>query len=122
MSSVADRTVVRGLGFGVGVPRGMLWSKNSSCTGLAAVAWVGATWTQYSRQLRVCPRAASVQPEPGVATGRVAMANRTVSAVGPSASLQVSGLWDVTPGGVQPHDAAIRLTNTSTMNWRTRQA
>jgi hypothetical protein len=26
----------------------------------------------------------------------------------------VSGLWDVTPGGVQPQDAAIRLTITST--------
>jgi hypothetical protein len=51
------------------------------------------------------------------------MAKRTVSAVGPSASLQASALWDVTPGSVQPHDAAIRLTNTSTtMNWRTRQA
>jgi hypothetical protein len=35
----------------------------------------------------------------------------------------VSGVWDVTPGGVQPHDAAIRLTKTSTTtNWRTRQA
>ena len=83
----------------------------------------GLDCTQYSRQLRVCPRAASVQSDPGVATGRVAMAKRTVSAVGPSASLQVSALWDVTPGGVQPQDAAIRLTNTSTtMNWRTRQA
>jgi hypothetical protein len=51
------------------------------------------------------------------------MANRTASAVGPSASLQVSGLWDVTPGGVQPQDAAIRLIITSTtLNWRTRQA
>jgi hypothetical protein len=50
------------------------------------------------------------------------MVKRTVSAVGPSASLQVSGLWDVAPGGVQPQDAAIRLTNNSTMNWRTRQA
>jgi hypothetical protein len=51
------------------------------------------------------------------------MAKRTASAVGPSASLQVSGLWDVTPGGVQPQDAAIRLTNTSTtLKWRTRQA
>src|SRR5271170_6962681 len=116
-------TVVRGLGFGVGVPIGMLWSKNSSCTGPAAVERAGWTCTQYSRQSRVCPRAASVQPDPGVATGRVAMAKRTVSAVGPSASLQVSGLWDVTPGGVQPQDAAVRLTNTSTTTtWRTRQA
>src|SRR5580692_3847417 len=101
----------------------MLWSKNSSCTGLAAVEGADWTCTQYSRQLRVCPRAASVQPDPGVATGRVAMAKRTASAVGPSASPHVSGLWDVMPGGVQPQDAAITLTNTSTARiWRTRQA
>jgi hypothetical protein len=44
-SSVADSTVVCGLGFGVSVPRGTLWSKNSNCTGLAAVALVGLTCT-----------------------------------------------------------------------------
>ena len=75
----------------MGVPNGMLRSKNSNCAGLAAVALVGLTWTQCNRQSRACPRAASVQPDPGVATGRVAMAKRTVSGVGPSASVQLSG-------------------------------
>src|SRR5271163_1199632 len=101
----------------------MLRSKKSNCAGLEAVALVGLTCTQYSRQLRACPRAASVQPEPGVATGRVAMARRTVSGVDPSASVQVSGFRDAIPGGFQPHEAIIRPTNTSAaINRRTPQS
>jgi hypothetical protein len=41
------------------------------------------------------------------------MARRTVSGVGPSASVQVSGFCDAIPGGFQPHEAIIRPTNTS---------
>ena len=51
---------------------------------------VGMICTQYKRHFLVCPRAISTQLEPGTATGTEAMACRTVSAVGPSDSLQVS--------------------------------
>src|SRR6516225_7546555 len=47
--------------------------------------------TQYNRHFFVCPRAISTQIEPGTSTGTEAMACRTVPAVGPSESLQVSG-------------------------------
>ena len=111
-----------GLGFGVGVPSGLLWSKNSNCSGLTAVACVGLTCTQYSRQLRVCPRASSAQPEPGVANGKVAMARRTVSAVGPSLSVQLSDRY-VIHGGFHPHEVATRLSSVSAaIDRRTRQA
>lgn len=89
--------------------------------GLTAVAVVGLTCTQRDRQLRVCPRAASVQPEPGVAIGRVAMARCTVLAAGPSASVQLSDC--VIHGGFYPHDVATRLTNTNAaINRHTPQA
>src|SRR5215472_13774638 len=79
-----------GLGFGVGVPSGMLWSKNNSCCGVDSLAMVGMICTQYRRHFRVCPRAISTQVEPGTMIGTEAMACRTVSVVGPSDSLQVS--------------------------------
>lgn len=41
------------------------------------------------------------------------MARRTLSGVGPSASVQVSGFCDAIPGGFQPHEATTRPTNTS---------
>ena len=51
------------------------------------------------------------------------MARRTVSGVGPSASVQVSGVCDVIPGGFQPQEAPIRPTNTSAaISRRTPQA
>jgi hypothetical protein len=51
------------------------------------------------------------------------MARRTVSGVGPSASVQVSGFCDAIPGGFQPHEAIIRPTNTSAaINRRTPQS
>lgn len=89
-------------------------SKNSNCSALEAFAAVGLTCAQYSRQLRVCPCAASAQPEPGVATGRAAMARCTVSAVGPSASAQVSDFCGAIPGGFQPQSATTRPATIST--------
>src|ERR1700722_3063861 len=90
VSSPAGSTVMYGLGFGVGVPSGALWSKNSNCWGVDSLAMVGMICTQYSRQFLVCPRAISTQLDPATSTGTEAMACRTVSAVGPSASLHVA--------------------------------
>jgi hypothetical protein len=79
-----------GLGFGVGVPSGLLWSKNISCWGVDSLAMVGMSCTQYNLHLLVCPRAISTQLEPGTSTGTDAIAWRTVSVLGPSDSLQLS--------------------------------
>ncbi len=46
-----------GFGLGVGVPSGVLWSKNSSCWGVDSLAMVGMICTQFKRHfLRVPPR------------------------------------------------------------------
>ena len=63
---------------------------------------VGMICTQYKRHFLVCPRAISTQVEPGTSIGTEAMACRTVSAVGPSESLHVSGRG----GGVDGFAAA----------------
>jgi hypothetical protein len=47
--------------------------------------------TQDNRHFLVCPRAISTQFVPGTVMGTDAMARRTVSAVGPSEALQLSG-------------------------------
>ena len=51
---------------------------------------VGMICTQYNRQFLVCPRPISTQPEPATSMGTDEIACRTVSALGPSDSLQVS--------------------------------
>ena len=51
---------------------------------------VGMICTQYNRQFLVCPRPLSTQLEPATSTGTDEIACRTVSALGPSDSLQVS--------------------------------
>jgi hypothetical protein len=47
--------------------------------------------TQDNRHFLVCPRAISTQFVPGTVMGTEAMACRTVSGVGPSEALQLSG-------------------------------
>ena len=59
---------------------------------------VGMICTQYNRQFLVCPRPLSTQLEPATSTGTDEIACRTVSALGPSDSLQVSARDDA--GGV----------------------
>jgi hypothetical protein len=48
--------------------------------------------TQDNRHFLVCPRAISTQFVPGIAMGTEAKACRTVSGVGPSEALQLSGV------------------------------
>ena len=107
-----------GFGFGVGVPSEMLWSKNSSCWGVDSLAMVGMICTQYKRHFLVCPRAISTQVVPGIVIGTEAMACRTVSAVGPLESLQVSGGVGRGPGcfvgGFQPQPEASRISRITT--------
>ena len=55
------------------------------------MAMVGMICTQYNRHFRVCPRAISTQYAPGIVMGTDVMARRTVSGVGPSEALQLSG-------------------------------
>ena len=55
------------------------------------MAMVGMICTQDNRHFLVCPRAISTQFVPGTVMGTDAMACRTVSAVGPSEALQLSG-------------------------------
>lgn len=62
--------------------------------------------TQCKRQLRVCPRVISTHLEPGTTIGTAAMACRTVSAVGPSESLQVFGGDGRVVGGFQAQPEA----------------
>jgi hypothetical protein len=98
----------------VGLPSDVLWSKNKSCCGVDSLAMVGMICTQYKRHFLACPRAISTQNEPGTAIGTVAMAWRTVAAVGPSESLQLSE--DVAFGvdGVEPQ--ACKTNGTSRTN------
>jgi len=103
-------TVMYGFGFGVGVPNGMLWSKNSSCWGVDSLAMVGMICIQYKRQFLVCPRAISTQLAPGTVMGTEAMAWRTVSGVGPSDSLHVSGRAGGGAGGFQPQPEASKIS------------
>ena len=65
---------------------------------------LGMICTQYKRHFLVCPRAISTQIEPDVRIGTEAMACRTVSVVGPSELLHVSGGGDGV-GGDAPHPA-----------------
>ena len=51
---------------------------------------VGMICTQDNRQFLACPRPISTQLEPATSTGTDEIACRTVSALGPSDSLQVS--------------------------------
>lgn len=80
---------------------------------------VGMICTQCNRQLRVWPRPISTQMVPGIAMGTAVIACRTVSAVGPSEALQVSGRACGGAGGFQPQPEASK-TNTITMSRRTR--
>lgn len=84
----------------------MLRSKNNSCWGVDWEAIVGMICTQCKRQLRVCPRVISTHLEPGTTIGTAAMACRTVSAVGPSESLQVFGGDGRVVGGFQAQPEA----------------
>lgn len=97
-----------GFGFDVGLPSGLLWSKKSSCCGLDSLAIVGMICTQCSRQFRVCPRPISTQMVPGMAMGTAVIAWRTVSAVGPSESLHVSGRACGGAVGFQPQPEASK--------------
>src|ERR1700761_2257396 len=106
VSSPAGSTVMYGFGFGVGVPSGMLWSKNSSCWGVDSLAMVGMICTQYRRQFLVCPRAISTHSDFATMTGTAAIAWRTVSAVGPSESLHVSARIGGEAVGFEPQPAA----------------
>ena len=119
VSSEGDSTVMYGFGFGVGVPSGVLWSKNSSCWGVDSPAIVGMICTQYKRQFRVWPRPISTQKVPGVATGTSVIARRTVSAVGPSEPLHVSGRACGGAVGFQPQPEASK-TSKITISARTR--
>ena len=89
-------------------PNGVLRSKNNTCCGLLGSALLGLICTQYSRQLAVCPLAVSVHDEPGVTTGTPAIACCTVSGLGPSVGLQVSGLGGGADGGLHPQPATSR--------------
>ena len=71
---------------------------------------VGMICTQYKRHFRVCPRPISAQVEFGTMIGTEAMACRTVSAVGPSESLQVSGRDAAGVGGFPPQPEANRIS------------
>ncbi|GBG40113.1 hypothetical protein NJB14197_50080 [Mycobacterium montefiorense] len=67
---------------------------------------VGITCTQYNLHFLACPRAISTQLEPAISTGIDAIAWRTVSALGPSESLQVSARDAAGVGGFPPQAAA----------------
>jgi hypothetical protein len=84
-----------------------------------SLAIVGMICTQYNRQFRVCPRPISTQMVPGMAMGTAVIAWRTVSAVGPSESLQVSGRAWGGAVGFQPQPEASK-TRQITMSRRTR--
>jgi hypothetical protein len=71
---------------------------------------VGMICTQYKRHFRVCPRAISTQVEPGTMIGTEAMACRTVSAIGPSDSLQVSGRDADGADGFPPQPEVNRIS------------
>jgi len=78
--------------------------------------------TQYKRHFLVCPRAISTQVVPGIVIGTEAMACRTVLAVGPSESLQVSGGVRAGTGGFQPQPEASTISRIATSRRRTRRA
>lgn len=59
--------------------------------GVASSAMLGMICTQYKRHFLVCPRAISTHIDPGIRTGTESMDRFTVSAVGPSDALQLSG-------------------------------
>ena len=114
VSSEGGSTVMYGFGFGVGVPSGVLWSKNSSCWGVDSLAMVGMICTQYNRHFLVCPRAISTQIESGTAIGTEAMACRTVSAVGPSEALQLVGRRRRRCVGFPPQAEANKINRITT--------
>jgi hypothetical protein len=79
---------------------------------------LGMICTQCRRHFLVCPRAISTQIEPGTSTGTEAMACRTVSAVGPSESLQESARDAEGAVGFAPQ-AEANKTNKITIGRRT---
>jgi hypothetical protein len=80
-------TVMYGRGSGVGVPIGDLRSKNNTCPGLSDASPELAT-TQCRLQSAVCPLTISRH----CAAGSLAISAATVSALGPSAWVQVAEL------------------------------
>ena len=70
---------------------------------------VGIICTQYNRQFLVCPRPISTQLEPATSTGTDEIACRTVSALGPSDSLQVSARDAGGVVGFPPQAAANKI-------------
>lgn len=82
---------------------------------------VGMIWTQYSRQFLVCPRAISTQFVPATVMGTEAMARRTVSGLGPSDALQVSGRAAGGGDAFEPQPQASKISRI-TVSRRTRAA
>src|ERR1700754_864538 len=101
--------VMYGRGSGVGVPIGDLRSKNNTCPGLSDAS-PEPTTTQCRLQSAVCPLTISFH----CAAGSLAISDATVSALGPSAGVQLAEVVGDPPGGLHPHPAATRPRDSTT--------
>src|SRR5262245_22703969 len=110
-------TVMYGRGSGVGVPIGVLRSKNSTCPGLSDAS-PDVTTTQCRLQSAVCPLTISLH----CADGSLAISAETVSALGPSSLVQATEVVGDPPGGLHPHPAAARLRESTAMSREGRMA
>src|SRR4030081_244502 len=100
------------------MPIGDLRSKNNTCPGLSDAS-PALTTTQCRLQSAACPLTISLH----CAAGSLAISAATVSALGPSAWVQVAELVGGDPGGLHPHPAAIRpRVSTTAINREGRMA
>src|SRR5215813_11348998 len=109
--------VMYGRGSGVGVPIGVLRSKNSTCPGLSDAS-PDVTTTQCRLQSAVCPLTISLH----CADGSLAISAETVSALGPSSLVQATEVVGDPPGGLHPHPAVRPRKSTTAFNREARMA
>src|SRR5690242_1192179 len=101
--------VTYGRGSGVGVPIGVLRSKNKTCPGLSEAS-PAPTTTQCRLQSAVWPLMISSQS----ALGSLAISAVTVSSLGPSSFVQAADVVGADDGWLEPQPAASRMVSGTT--------